>query len=138
MARTLADSLSDTLSYFGSAGIGASSTILALMITLLGLSNQSDHEFNDIFYRRVLWSGRQASVLFLLCVVLLLVMAMPTTSTELPYESTVSLIQFYATALITSMATGLFVSLVLFLQSTVSDLVAVLRKGKGQIIRTES
>lgn len=125
-ARRLVESLDNTLPYFASAGIGASVSVLALMITLLGLSRRTKLDLSETFYKRILWIGRQASALFAGSVFLLLVMAAPVANADAENGSrNYAIAQFYVTASLTAIAAGLFVSLVLMLQSTLSDLVQV-------------
>lgn len=128
--RHLISSLSKVLPYLASAGIGGGASILALMLTLLSVSRQSDVRFSETFYRRILWIGRQASALFAGCILLLLTMAAPVVEAG-AFASAQTLLtgQYYLTAMLTSLISGLSISLIMMLQSTVSDLVMVLGFG---------
>lgn len=128
--RHLIESLSGVLPYLASAGIGGGASILALMLTLLGVSRQSEVRFTETFYRRILWIARQASVLFAGCILLLLTLAAPVVEAD-AFASASDLLtgQYYVTAVLTSLISGLSISLIMMLQSTVSDLVMVLGFG---------
>ena len=49
-ARQFLESMSSSALYFGSAIVTASATILALMLTILSLTSQSDDDFDKIFF----------------------------------------------------------------------------------------
>ncbi|PRQ02177.1 hypothetical protein ENSA5_26360 [Enhygromyxa salina] len=115
------------LPYVASSGIAASVTVLALMLNLLGLSRRSDADLSKIFYRRVQWIGRQASAMFVGSLLLLLTLAFPAIESDaFDGASNFVVAQFYVTSALTAVLSGLAVSMVLMLQSTLSDLVAVL------------
>lgn len=128
-ARKLVESLIAVLPYLASAGIASASTILALMITLLGIGRDSKRKFTKIFYRRILWSGRQASMIFLSSLIMLLLMAAPVAGATQTHAGILTQLQFYLTAGLTAINTGLFVSLISMLQSTLADLVNVIGLG---------
>ena len=129
-AKRLVEALVKVLPYFASSGIGASASVLALMLTLLGMSRQADVQLAETFYRRILWIGRQASALFVGNVILLLTLAAPVGVAEAESgKDYFVVVQFYVISGLVACVAGLFMSLILMLQSTLTDLVAVLGLG---------
>lgn len=66
-----------TLRFTASSYISASSTILALMLTLLSFSKDTDQRFKAYHYNRIRWIARFSAACFLGSVVLLLFMNLP-------------------------------------------------------------
>ncbi|WP_052553987.1 hypothetical protein [Enhygromyxa salina] len=126
-AGRLVDALRSVLPFLGSSSMGASASILALMLTLLGISRTSKATLTELFYRRILWIGRQASAMFFGSLLLLLTLAVPVIEADsLDDAERVVVLQFYVTAGLTAVMSGLAVSTILMLQSTLSDLILVL------------
>ncbi|PRP95237.1 hypothetical protein [Enhygromyxa salina] len=126
-ARRLVEALRAVLPFLGSASMGASASVLALMLTLLGISRTADTRLTELFYRRILWIGRQASALFFGSLLLLLTLAVPIIETDaLDGAQDIVVLQYYATSVLLALMTGLAVSMILMLQSTLSDLIMVL------------
>ncbi|MEN3972291.1 hypothetical protein WJS89_06380 [Sphingomicrobium sp. XHP0235] len=77
-ARDLIDSLTDSGLYLASTGAGSSATILALMLTLLGMINNSDTiSFDDRLSLLVKRISRFATLALMLSLLLLLLMVFP-------------------------------------------------------------
>lgn len=76
-ALNLIDNLSRSSLYFGSATATASATILALMLTLVGMTKRSEADFDNKVYRSVFRVSIYATVTLCGSVVLLLVCTIP-------------------------------------------------------------
>ncbi len=76
-AIKLIEGLSRSALYFGSASATASATILALMLTLVGMASRADSEFDDQVYRSVFRVSTYATITLCGSVVLLLVCTIP-------------------------------------------------------------
>ncbi|MEZ5397964.1 MAG: hypothetical protein R2724_35070 [Bryobacterales bacterium] len=126
--QRLLEALRGVLPYFASAAMSASATVLALMLTVLGIGHRSEHTLSPRFYRRVQWIGRQATGTLAAASVLLLTMAVPVAEIEDKASSAATLIrmQYYATCGLTGLVSGVLVSMVLMLESTLTGLVCVL------------
>lgn len=77
-AQILLDTLRDASLYIGSACLGGSATILALILTLTGLVNQANSTPERDVYRDVLKVARNATWAILASIVLLLLLTGPT------------------------------------------------------------
>lgn len=125
-ARRLIDALRSVLPYLASSTMGASASVLALMLALLGISQTSDATLSKLFYRRILWIGRQASALFVGSLLLLLTLAVPLVEADTFDDAhTVVIVLYNVSSGLTAVMSGLAVSMVLMLQSTLSDLISV-------------
>lgn len=76
-ARDLIESLSDSALYLGSAIAGSSGTILALMLTLVGLIRRMDTDFDHKVYRRISAIATVSAINLIGAVILLLMLTMP-------------------------------------------------------------
>ena len=127
-AEEIVESVTAVLPYFGSAAMGAGSTILALMLTLLGVGQSAQTRFSQTFYKRIVWIGRQACLVFAGAALLLLAMAAPVQKLE-EGDGTLLVVQFYVIAGSLALLAGLLTSTLMMLQSTLEDLVKVLGIG---------
>lgn len=76
-ATELIDSLADSGLYLGSGIATASATMLALMLTILSMTRDTDNEFNEDMYRRVYRVSIMATLSLVGAVVLLLALTIP-------------------------------------------------------------
>ncbi|QLC25262.1 hypothetical protein HFP57_09680 [Parasphingopyxis algicola] len=76
-AIRLIETLSRSALYFGSATATASATILALMLTLVGMTNRAESDFDDGVYRRIFRVSTYATTTLCGSVVLLLALTFP-------------------------------------------------------------
>lgn len=70
-------SLADSGLYLGSAVATASATMLALMLTILGLTGQSDRDFDADVFRRIYTVSKLATASLMGALVLLLSLTIP-------------------------------------------------------------
>lgn len=127
-AKKLVEAVAGVLPYFGSAAMGGGLTILALMLTLLGLVQSARAKFAVTFYRRIVWIGRQACAMFGGAALLLLTMALPVDRVS-DHGEALYVAQFYAIAGVLAVLGGVLVSTMMMLQSTLEDLVRVVGIG---------
>ncbi len=76
-ATNLIEALTGTGLYLGSAIAGASATTLALMLTLLGLTRQSDADFDHDVFRSISQVAWLSTVSLVGAVILLLMLVLP-------------------------------------------------------------
>ena len=76
-ALALLDALSSSGLYLGSASATASATILALMLTLIGMVRRSEREFDGGIYEKVLRIAKIATASLMTSLVLLLALVFP-------------------------------------------------------------
>ena len=76
-ATNLIQSLTQTGLYLGSAIAGASATTLALMLTLLGLTNQTKTDFDSDVYRSISQVAWLSTISLVGAVILLLMLVLP-------------------------------------------------------------
>lgn len=81
-AQILLDTLSDSALYIGSACLGGAATILALLLTLVGLVRRDDTEFSHDVYEDVVKIARNATATLLASIILLLILTGPTGELE--------------------------------------------------------
>jgi len=123
-ARQLVEKMGGILPYAASAGIAGSTTVLALMLTAVGMARRAETTVRTTFYRRILWISRLSSGVFLACVGVLLALITPVT--EIDGDRSLVFVQFYVVAGLTAALAGLFLTLIMMLQSTVGDLVHII------------
>ncbi|MDM8010235.1 MAG: hypothetical protein QUV08_04660 [Parasphingorhabdus sp.] len=76
-AQVLVTALSSSGLYLGSAMVGGSGTILALMLTLVGLVKRVDEDFDAPIYKRIARVSFLSTLSLIGSVALLLVLTMP-------------------------------------------------------------
>lgn len=124
------EAVQPTLRFLASTVITAAATILALMLTLLGLSSSSERQLKEWYYLRVRRIAGYAtfaligSIFFLL----LLIIPLAESGSEFPdgwYDKV-----YYAMLGAASLFAGCLAVVVFMLYSTISDLVDVVGLGK--------
>jgi len=76
-AQDLVDALSNSGLYLGSAMVGGSGTILALMLTLVGLVKRVNEDFDASIYKRIARVSLLSTLSLIGSVALLLILTMP-------------------------------------------------------------
>lgn len=121
--------------------IGGAFTLAIGVAASVFLSSASDFETRQLIEALLeilpflgsagIGGSASASALFAASIVLLLALAAPVGSEDAVERSKeLLLVQYYATALLTAVVSGLGISMILMLQSAVSDLVRVLGFGE--------
>ena len=76
-AQDLIENLSTTGLYLGSAVTGGSASILALMLTLLGLARRAESEFDETVYRSILKITTLAALNLIVAIIMMLLFVVP-------------------------------------------------------------
>ena len=76
-AVNLLEALAQSGLYLGSGSATASATILALMLTLIGMVRRADHDFDMDVYRNIDRIAKLATVSLMVSLILLLVLVFP-------------------------------------------------------------
>lgn len=128
-ARSLLSSMLPTARFLYSAVITASATILALMLTLLSLSYNSQSTLRPVHYNRVKQIALVDTVTFVTAIAFLLVLVVPLRETD-NVPASVYQVYFYVALVGAAILGGLVVSIVLMLYTTVRDMIAIVGLGK--------
>lgn len=130
-ARQFLESMSSSALYFGSAIVTAAATILALMLTILSLTSQSDDDFDKVFYLRVERIGKLATVALMGGIVLLLFLSIPVKEADNVPSSWFTII-YYVLMTFLAILAGILIAIVLMLQNAISSLISVIRPSAEQ------
>lgn len=135
-ALRLLEATLPTIRFLSSTVVGASMTVLALMLTLLGMSLSTDWRFKEIHYERI-WD---VTVLAILSVVLgiavLVTITVPLEEVDelRRYYSTV----YYAVSVASAVLGGLVVAMTIMIGISIKGLVSIGTHGKeSEIVHTE-
>ncbi len=107
----------------------ASATILALLLTLLGISSGSQSKLKKEHYYQVLTIARIDTILFIAALVLFQLFNIPITEAENVPVSWFSTI-YWATLLSSSLISGMLVTVILLLYSTVTNIIMIVGLGE--------
>jgi len=119
---SLLESTLPTIRFLCSSAIGAAATVLALMVTLLGLSQRFDSEIDPAYFRRIRRIGGLCVSVMIGGVGLLLVLTVPLSETE-EFENWYNAI-YYGVLVVASLVGGGLVAITLSLRTAVSGLLA--------------
>lgn len=81
-ARQLLESVASSSLYLGSSIVTASATIIALMLTMLSMSKNSDNQFDSVFYKQIQIIATLSSVALSAGILLLLFLSVPLQESE--------------------------------------------------------
>ncbi len=130
-ARQFLESMSSSALYFGSAIVTASATILALMLTILSLTSQSDDDFDKVFYLRIERIGKLATIALMGGIVLLLFLSIPIKEADKVPSSWFTIIYYILMTFLAALA-GILISIVLMLQNSIGSLINIIRPSAEQ------
>lgn len=125
-ARQLLESVISSALYFGSATVTGSATILALMLTMLGLTNNTDGEFDSIFFKRIERIGLLSTITLIAGVLLMLFLSVPVQESKDVPASWYKIIYYVLISYI-AILSGLIVGVVLMLFNAIRSLIAVVK-----------
>ncbi len=121
-AVELLSSLKDSSLYFGNAIATASSTILALMLTLLSMTNKMNADFDRSVYKSIRLIGLISTITFITSVALLLCLSLPVGEFDnIPSGWFQAL--YYTIATLNIVLSGMMVIGVLILFDTITSLI---------------
>lgn len=107
----------------------ASATILALLLTLLGISSGSSSKLKKEHYLQVMAIAKLDTILFVVSIILFQVFNIPITeSDELPTTWYSSI--YWATLFLSSLLSGGIVSVILMLYNTVINMIKIVGLGE--------
>ncbi|MEJ4089088.1 hypothetical protein [Galbibacter orientalis] len=107
----------------------ASATILALLLTLLGISTGTKSKLKGAHYRQVISIAKYDSVLFIAALILFQFFNIPITETEnVPAEWYKYV--YWATLFFSSLISGFMVSIVLMLYETIKNIIDIVGLNK--------
>ena len=129
-ALRLVESIVPTLRFLASSLITACATILALMLTVLGLSLDTEHQLVEDHYERVRQIARWTAFGFLAALFFLLVLTVPLFESEKIPATWYSTI-YYAFLSFASLLAGYVSTIVLMLYDTLSDMIEAVGLGRS-------
>ena len=123
-ARGLIDAMNPSIRTLSFAGITTVSTILALLLTILGVARRMDNDFERDFYAYIKIIGLLGITALISSTLLLLFISIPVTEAEnlRAWYSAIYIILIVAT----SWVAGLLVSIVVTLYTTIMTLITTL------------
>lgn len=130
-ARRLLEAIVPSARSVGTSVVTASGTILALMLTMLSLTNQVKTNFDTIFFKRIERIGLLSTIALAAGLLLLLILSIPLQESEKVPGSWYTTI-YYILIVLTAGLVGLMISVVLMLLNAMKSLLSVLRPGKNK------
>lgn len=125
-ARQLLEAVASSSLYLGGSVVTASATIIALMLTMISLSKQTDNEFDSIFFKRVQHIGRLSAIALISGILLLLFLSIPLQeSDQVPsyYFKPI----YYVLIIFVAGLSGLMVSIILMLLNAINSLIDIVK-----------
>lgn len=122
--------------FLASAAIAAGATVLALMLTLIGITVSSDLKFSDVHYKRIRNINVLAILVIVGAVIVLVTMAIPVGEVE--EARSYYAVLYYILAAMLSILGGLIVAMALMIGGTVRGLVdAAHPEGESHLVINE-
>jgi hypothetical protein len=109
----------------------ASATILALMLTLLGMSSSSDSHLKEAHYVRIRQIAFGDALVFVFAVTLALLLNVPLTESS-KLSPTLESVTYYGSLGLSALLGGALVSIVLMIYNAISDMVEVIALDKEE------
>lgn len=128
-AKQLIESSVPGLGTFFNTIILASATILALILTLLGISSGSDSKLKETHYKQVLSLARFDSFLFVVTLIFFQLLNFPITEADSVPTSWFTMI-YWAALFASSLLSGLMVAVILMLYSTIHNIIRIVGLGE--------
>lgn len=125
-ARRLLEAVISSALFFGSSIVTGAATILALMLTMLGLTKSWDDDFDALFFKRIERIGLVATISLILGVLLLLFLSIPIQESDDVPSSWFTTIYYILISYI-AVLSGLIVGVVLMLFNAITSLIDVVR-----------
>lgn len=127
-ALRLIEALRDSSLYFGAAVATASATILALMLTLLGLSRRSETDFDVWVYKSINRIALISTISLCGAVLLLMVLSLPIGEFDKISEEWF-IITYYVLVVFVSLLAGLVITAVLMLFNAIQYVIRLVTPG---------
>ena len=113
-----------TLRFTASGSLTATSTILALMLTLLSFSQQSERRLRAYHYNRIWWIARFAAIVFVAALVLLMMLNVPINNAEEAFRGLYNVV-YYTLLVYTALIGGLLITIILLLYQAARDIILI-------------
>lgn len=111
----------------------ASATILALLLTLLGISSGTESQIKKVHYRQVLTIAKIDTILFVGALVLFQFFNIPITESDnLPTQWFAYI--YWATLFFSSVLSGFMVTVILLLYNTVTNIISIVGLGEDHYL----
>jgi hypothetical protein len=123
-ALQLLEASMDRISMLFNTIILASATILALILTLLGISSGSESKLKKYHYKQVLSLARFVSFLFIVTLISFQLLNIPIAETESVPTSWYNII-YWITLLTSSLLSGIMVAVILMLYKTIHNIIII-------------
>ncbi len=108
-----------------------SATILALLLTLLGISSGAESRLKKTHYRQVLSLARFDSFLFVVALILFQLFSFPVTEAENVATEWYKII-YWCVLFASSLLSGLMVAVILMLYSTIHNIICIVGLGQQE------
>lgn len=118
-----------SLRFTCSAVLTATSTILALLLTLLSFTGNSEYKFKSVHYQRVQWIARFATAAFVAAITMLLLLNIPIEESEEKMNGWYDKI-YYVLLVYGACLGGLMISIVIMLYQTASAIILIYHPDK--------
>jgi len=111
-----------SLRFICSAVLTATSTILAILFTLISFSKNIDYEIKSEHYKRVKWIARLCTATFIAAVILLMSLSLPLEESNETLHSHYEAI-YYSLLVYSALMGGMMISIILMLYAAASALI---------------
>ncbi|WP_116108671.1 hypothetical protein [Lewinella sp. IMCC34191] len=118
-----------TLRFTASGSITATSTILALMLTLLSFSQQAERKLKAYHYNRIWWIARFAAIVFIAALILLMTLNVPINNAEESLGGFYNVV-YYVLLVYTAVIGGMLITIILLLYQAARDIILIAHPGK--------
>lgn len=133
-ARHLIESMLNSALFFTSSVVTASATIMALMLTMLSLTDQSKIDFDKIFFRRIERIGILTTISLAASILTLLFLSIPVQESKNAPTQWFTII-YYILIVSLALLAGLLVSIVMMLLNAIRSLIENVRPDEEEKIK---
>ena len=113
-----------TLRFTASGSLTATSTILALMLTLLSFSQQSERKLRAYHYNRIWWIARFAAIVFVAALILLMTLNVPINNAHEAFHGLYNVV-YYTLLVYTALMGGMLITIILLLYQAARDIILI-------------
>ncbi len=125
-ARQLLEAVASSSLYLGSSVVTASATIIALMLTMISLTKQTEGEFDAVFFKRIQRIGLLSTAAMISGIILLLFLNIPLQESDQVPASYFTIVYYILITFVAGLS-GLLVAIVLMLLNAINSLIDVVR-----------
>ena len=125
-ARQLLEASASSALYLGGAIVTASATIIALMLTMISLTKQTEGEFDAVFFKRIQRIALLSTIALTAGILLLLFLSIPLQESDKIPTNYFKII-YYVLIVFVALISGLVIAIVLMLLNAVNSLIDVVR-----------